>query len=76
MISKRPYDIAAIDASGAGDNFLAGFVCETLRGSGVRRALAFANACGAICATAVGAGTALRDRQQVLELIKEKAESS
>ncbi len=70
------YDVAAVDAAGAGDNFLAGFVCETLRGSGVRRALAFANACGAICTTAVGAGTALRDRQQVLELIKEKAESS
>ena len=68
------YPIAAADASGAGDNFLAGYVCETLRGSGIDSALAFANACGAICTTAVGAGTALRDRQQVLTLIREMSE--
>ena len=63
--------IDAVDASGAGDNFLAGYVSEILRGSSVDRALIFANACGAICTTAVGACTALRDREQVLEFIKE-----
>ena len=63
--------IDAVDASGAGDNFLAGYVSEILRGSDVDQALSFANACGAICTTAVGACTALRDREQVLEFIKE-----
>ena len=63
------YDIAAVDASGAGDNFLAGYVSEILRGSGAKNALTFANACGAICTTAVGACTALRDRQQVLDFV-------
>ncbi len=62
-------DIDAADATGAGDNFLAGFASEILRGSGVKDALVFANACGAICSTAVGAGTALRSRQQVLDFI-------
>ena len=66
--------IDAVDASGAGDNFLAGYVSEILRGSSVDRALIFANACGAICTTAVGACTALQDRQQVLEFIKEMSE--
>ena len=66
------YDIAAVDASGAGDNFLAGYVSEILRGSGVRSALAFANACGAICTTAVGACTALCGREQVLRFVKEQ----
>jgi len=66
------FDIEACDATGAGDNFLAGFASEIIRGSSVRDALAFANACGAICSTAVGSGTALRDRQQVLDFMAQK----
>lgn len=61
--------IEAVDATGAGDNFLAGFAAELLRGAGTEEALRFANACGAICTTAVGAGTALKNREQVLRLI-------
>ena len=63
------HKIDVVDATGAGDNFMAGFVSEIIRGSDVKDALAFANACGAICATAVGTGTALRDREQVLKLV-------
>lgn len=62
------FDIKAVDATGAGDNFIAGFASEKLCGKTDAEALLFANACGAICTTAVGAGTALRDRKQVLEL--------
>ena len=58
--------ISAIDATGAGDNFVAGFASEILCGASNADALRFANACGAICTTAVGAGTALRSREQVL----------
>ena len=65
-------DIQAVDATGAGDNFLAGFASEILRGASHADALRFANACGAICATAVGAGTALRSREQVLRFLKER----
>ncbi len=61
--------IDVVDATGAGDNFMAGFVSELIRGSDVKQALAFANACGAICSTAVGTGTALRDREQVLKML-------
>ena len=64
--------IHAVDATGAGDNFVAGFASELLRGANVADALRFANACGAICASAVGAGTALKDRQQVLRLVAEE----
>ena len=60
------YPIDAADATGAGDNFVAGFASALLQGSGVGEALRFGNACGAICATAVGAGTALKNREQVL----------
>ncbi len=61
--------IRAVDATGAGDCFLAGFAAEKLRGAADEEALRFANACGAICTTAVGAGTALKDRAQVEALL-------
>ena len=64
--------IEAVDATGAGDNFLAGFASEILRGSSPEDALAFANACGAICTTAVGAATALKSRGQVLAFMQEQ----
>ena len=64
------YAINAADATGAGDNFVAGFVSELLRGESPERALRFANACGAICTTAVGAGTALKSRAQVLAFMQ------
>lgn len=65
--------IRAVDATGAGDNFVAAFVSERLRGKGTEDALRFANACGALCTTAVGASTALRDRAQVLKLLENNA---
>ena len=66
--------VHAVDATGAGDNFAAGLATEILRGSDADTALRFANACGAICASAVGAGTALRDRAQVLRLVEKERE--
>ncbi len=70
MIRLAAHKIDAIDTTGAGDNFLAAFASEILRGENVQDALAFANACGAICSTAVGASTALKDREQVLDFAK------
>ncbi len=68
-VSLPACEIEAVDATGAGDNFIAGFVSELLRGGSDAAALRFANACGAICTTAVGAASALRDREQVLRLL-------
>ena len=59
--------IDAVDATGAGDNFVAGLTTEILNGKSIEEALKFANACGAICTTAVGAGTALKNYDQVLK---------
>jgi len=72
-ISLPAHEIEAVDATGAGDNFVAGFASEILRGSSVGEALRFANACGAICTTAVGAGTALKNREQVMNFLKDVA---
>ena len=67
-----PCDIQAVDATGAGDNFAAGFASEILRGASHREALRFANACGAICTTAVGASAALKSRDQVLRFLAQQ----
>ena len=70
------FPIKAVDATGAGDNFVAGFAFELLRGKSVEEALRFGSACGAICTTAVGAGTALKNRPQVEEFLKEYRQAS
>lgn len=67
------FPIHAVDATGAGDNFVAGFAAELLRGGSREEALRFANACGALCATAVGAATALQSREQVLRFLRDRA---
>ncbi len=68
-----PCDIRAVDATGAGDNFAAGFASEILRGASHLEALRFANACGAICTTAIGAAAALQSREQVLQFLEQQA---
>ncbi|MBQ6388396.1 MAG: carbohydrate kinase family protein [Mogibacterium sp.] len=65
------FNVDTVDATGAGDNFIAGFASEILRGSTVKQALEFASACGAICSTAVGSGTALDSREQITAFLAE-----
>lgn len=104
-VSLPAFPIDAVDATGAGDCFVAGLASEILRmretagesgagkaGAGesgsenagaekaagqvlleknkMEQALRFASACGAICTTAVGAGTALQSREQVLAFLQ------
>ena len=70
------FPVKAVDTTGAGDQFLAGFVSEILRGAPLPEALQFANACGAVCTTAVGAGTALKSREQVLQWMESAIKSA
>ncbi|MFB6092336.1 MAG: carbohydrate kinase family protein [Haloquadratum sp.] len=53
------YPIDAVDTTGAGDAFAAGFIAARVDGADDRRALAVANACGALAANAPGARTSL-----------------
>ena len=49
-----------VDATGAGDAFVAGFLAATIRGADPFGAARFGNAVAASCVTAVGASTAIR----------------
>ncbi len=64
------FNIDAVDATGAGDSFVAGLASQIINGSPVREAVRFANACGAICTTAVGATTAIKDIYQIREFLE------
>jgi ribokinase len=57
-----------VDTSGAGDAFAAGFLAAWLRGVSVERALATANACGALAAATVGPRSELTP-ERVRELL-------
>ncbi|MDO4938816.1 MAG: carbohydrate kinase family protein [Lachnospiraceae bacterium] len=59
--------IDPVDAVGAGDNFMAGFITARHDGKTDAEALEFANACGAICTEHIGATTGIQNKKQVLE---------
>ena len=62
--------VAAVDSTGAGDAFCAGLVWSRVHGAAWRQAVEFANACGALAVTAVGAMAALPDRAGAEALVR------
>jgi sugar/nucleoside kinase (ribokinase family) len=55
-----------VDATGAGDAFVAGFIAATLRGLDPFKAARVANSVAASCVSAVGASTAIRTLEEYL----------
>ncbi|MBM4162009.1 MAG: carbohydrate kinase family protein [Ignavibacteria bacterium] len=63
----RPRRVArVVDATGAGDAFVAGFLGATLRGLDPFKAARVANAVAADCVTAVGASTAIKPLERYI----------
>ena len=62
--------VEAVDSTGAGDAFAAGFLYGHLAGWSLERTAAFANAAGALAATAVGAVEGVTDLDGVLALVQ------
>lgn len=67
-----PYIVDAVDTTGAGDNFVAGFLTGLSSGWETERCGAFANAVGALSTLEVGANSAVKNMDQVLNFIKNK----
>jgi sugar/nucleoside kinase (ribokinase family) len=63
------YKLSPIDATGAGDNFAAGFISSILNGSDLRDAIQFATGCAALCVQSIGAVSGVKDRRQVEDFI-------
>jgi sugar/nucleoside kinase (ribokinase family) len=62
--------VAAVDTTGAGDSFDAGFLAATLGGDSLERCLAIANACGALSTRATGGVDAQPTMQEAIEAIE------
>jgi sugar/nucleoside kinase (ribokinase family) len=64
------YAVEAIDATGAGDAFVAGFLAGILQGWDLKRTAQLANAAGACCVTSLGATTGMRSLAETIEIME------
>lgn len=64
------FHVNAVDATGAGDAFDAGFLIGLINGWSVEQAAVFGSAVGAKCVTAFGATTGVVSYEETLEMIK------
>lgn len=62
--------IKAVDTTGAGDNFAAGFISALYEGMPFEACAAFANAVASICVEHVGACAGSRDRNEIMRRMK------
>ena len=65
------YDVDVIDGTGAGDAFVAGFICGHLAGWDLARTTRFANAVGALCTTGTGTTAGVSDFASTIEFLAE-----
>jgi sugar/nucleoside kinase (ribokinase family) len=64
------YDVQTIDATGAGDAFVAGFLAGVIKGWDLERTALLANAVGALCVTAIGTIAGFRTWEETLEFME------
>ncbi len=65
-----PYKVEAIDATGAGDSFVAGFLAGVVHNWDLERTGKFANAVGASCVTAIGATSGIRSWEETVRFME------
>lgn len=71
-ISVPAMRVEAVDALGAGDAFVAGFLTGVVHGWDLERCARFANAVGACCVTALGATTGVRGFGETLTFLEDE----
>lgn len=63
------FPVKALDSTGAGDNFAAGFISALLHGEDFYQCCRFGTAAAAVCVTATGSTAAVKDREQILAFL-------
>jgi sugar/nucleoside kinase (ribokinase family) len=71
-VSVPIYPVKAVDGTGSGDAFVAGFLKGHLLGWDLERTTKFANAVGALCTTALGTTAGVRDFAGTLEFLAQR----
>lgn len=64
------YAVKAVDATGAGDAYVAGFLAGVAKGWSLERTAQLANAAGACCVTSLGATTGMRSLDETLKIVE------
>lgn len=67
------FRVEACDTTGAGDNFVGGFMAGLIEGMPLLEAVRYGNAVAAVSVTGMGAVSALRDKAQVLKLFESES---
>ncbi len=65
------YPVATVDATGAGDAYVAGFLAGTLMGWDLKATSELASATGAACVTAIGTTAGIQNLEETLKICKE-----
>ena len=65
------YPVTAVDATGAGDAYVAGFLAGTLMGWDLKATAELASATGAACVTAIGTTAGIQNLEETLKICKE-----
>lgn len=64
------YEVETVDATGAGDAFVAGFLRGVLEGWDIERTGRLASAVGALCCTGIGTTQGIRGWEETLEFVE------
>ena len=72
MARAEAFRVTAVDTTGAGDSFNAGFVSAYLSGLTIDQCLRQGNACGALSVTALGGNTAFPTRDELDAWLKKQ----
>ncbi|WP_411345335.1 carbohydrate kinase family protein [Paenibacillus sp. WLX1005] len=70
---RSAYSVTAVDTTGAGDSFNAGYMYGVLTGKTAGECLQYGNACGALSVSAYGGNTGILDHDGVQEFIRQHA---
>ena len=65
------YPVTTVDATGAGDAYVAGFLAGTLMGWDLKATAELASATGAACVTAIGTTAGIQNLEETLKICKE-----
>lgn len=71
--SVRGFKVEAVDTTGAGDSFAAGFISGYVEGLSVKKCMELGNACGALSTTRPGGTAAQPDHVAIKKLFKSRA---
>lgn len=69
FFSASSYTVEAVDTTGAGDSFNAGFIYGFLSGKSMEECLKCGNGCGALSVTKLGGNTGFPDREELARFI-------